>query len=1547
MESQFEIKWTNFEDKFEGGKQQKAFEALAYHLFCLEFGLKKGLFRYKNQAGIETDPAEVGDEIIGFQAKYYEASISLSSKKADLMDTIEKAKRKNPSLTKILFYTNKEFAESTKKEKKEPDYKIEIEQAGKDKGVVIEWRVKSHFEIQLAKPENKYVAEYYFGGDRSVWKFIENIEEHTENLLDNINTEIFYEEERIHFQQKICEREYEKWISDNIPCVIISGDGGIGKTAFVKHWKGKKSPILFAWRFSEFNVNSLQDVFANYGNFTVYDFVETLKIDNQKKYVLLDSAEAIYEFIDRASIIEFLKLMYKNGWKILITIRTAYLENIKYLFNEIQGLEYNEIAIATIDSEIIKKKLESIGILPPENRKVLELLTIPFYLNEFLQAYSSEMKAEYTVIEFMKYLWDKKILGKPYEKDRMHIRRGNVMYSLVNYKVANNSFYIRERNIQNLDQEALHFLIQDEIISEDDKNRCYVSHDIYEEWTWFNYIEELYEDNLYEIKEFWAGLADSMVVRKCLRQWVQWNLEDDREEIKNFVLTIMEQPLVDLKWKDEILIAILSSKYSYDFLNQKEVVCFEHGIFSLERIIRLLRTAGKTTSNVIHSTIPKGLGWGAVICFIYNNYDKAIHYIDDQKLFGLLKDWTSVYHIGSVCKVAGLIAYKTIQNKKMIYDVDDDLADIILGSAAELNDEIKTMFQETVKGERKYKKVFVKLLTTFSGLAFINSNPKLVIEIAKFFWIREDEEGRYGIGKYQAEIYGVSTDYDFKYWPSSAYQTPVYWLLKWHEEISVKFVIEILNYAVTEYVQNMMKREEYCVPQIDICIDGSTKSQYIDQNLWWMYRGMGNAPDLLKSLLAALEKYLLELAKDEKDEVLYEQLKAMIMSSNSVLVTAIGMSLIEAYPNKLFKLAYWLVNYPELIMLDRHRLSREKELSHIVGMGATPNIPLSDVYVRERKAALEEKFRNNSFEIIIMQYQISNALPPEFKKKLWDLLERKHKECEVVEDDDETGLIFQRYYIQMDIRRQEFREYEQDGICGVILEPQFGKRQNKKLEELQENQKIQNDKVELDLWVHARFEERETDYQKYDKYENCPLLAYQEMKGFSKFSGENPHLAFLVQNLDIYIYCVLFRDFNEQLSQEIRNECIEGIYKGIDELLKYPNQINVSGLGNDAVVVGLILQIHKQQAEADIEKLMKLYLFKSSEYKSIIVSSIKKYAVELINCFAEFIILYQSEYNQLIEFVYDDKVLDIFAKFWNQNRLEALSLRHSLNKIKEEQLQGCSEEGLSFAMELIIQSNPGEFWVLASCFLERYAQQEKDIRNFDHIWKGFELLAHWLFICEEKIAKLALDKMSDILKKDEWFQRLLQRIIYEADTSKNRERFWLIWNGMFEVVERMVKSEEKHQKEDSDFSWKGEHEVNYILLEYLLAGHSTWKSNTTQWELVTSENIDFWERCCKAFAFHKATLLGIGYFANHIGFEVAREKVIIWIYEIVNSQDHLWKVELLTNTMYYLENYMKIYCDYHIKEIKTNFNIKKKVLRVLDFMVEKESTIGFILRDEL
>lgn len=268
-------------------------------------------------------------------------------------------------------------------------------------------------------------------------------------------------------------------------------------------------------------------------------------------------------------------------------------------------------------------------------------------------------------------------------------------------------------------------------------------------------------------------------------------------------------------------------------------------------------------------------------------------------------------------------------------------------------------------------------------------------------------------------------------------------------------------------------------------------------------------------------------------------------------------------------------------------------------------------------------------------------------------------------------------------------------------------------------------------------------------------------------------------------------------------------------------------------------------------------------------------------------------------------------------------------------------------MELTVQAGNENFWVLASYFLDQYTNQEKEIKSYEYIWKNFNLLSHWLFICDEKKAIAALKKISDTLKKDEWFQRLLHSIICEADKVKNKKRFWLVWNAVFEAVNKVVKSEEANQKGNFEFTWKGEIDTNNILLEYLLAGCNTWKKDIKQWELVSSEDIDFWERCCKTFSYHKATLLGIGYFINHIGFEVARDKAITWIYEIVNNQEHLWKVELLTNTIYYLESYMKTYCDYYMKEIKIDFNLKKKVFKILDFMVEKESAIGFMIRDEL
>lgn len=162
-----EINWNNFKAKF-NGKEQKSFENLCYILFCREFGQKKGIFRYKNQVGIETEPIKFDDKLVGFQSRFYETNIR--DNKEDIKDSIIKAKNKNPELNKIIFYINREFSESSKKSEKEPAYKIEIENFAKSKGVEIEWRVPSHFEIQLAIDKNRSLAQHFFSLDKSVCK---------------------------------------------------------------------------------------------------------------------------------------------------------------------------------------------------------------------------------------------------------------------------------------------------------------------------------------------------------------------------------------------------------------------------------------------------------------------------------------------------------------------------------------------------------------------------------------------------------------------------------------------------------------------------------------------------------------------------------------------------------------------------------------------------------------------------------------------------------------------------------------------------------------------------------------------------------------------------------------------------------------------------------------------------------------------------------------------------------------------------------------------------------------------------------------------------------------------------------------------------------------------------------------------------------------------------------------------------------------------------------------------------------------------------------
>ncbi|PHR46545.1 MAG: hypothetical protein COA32_10395 [Fluviicola sp.] len=156
-----ELNWNIFELKF-NGKQQAAFERMAYGLFCSRFNKENGIFAYKNQVGIETEPIDVNGRWVGFQAKYLEPSVSFSSRKQKFINSLEKTVGKNPNLHEIYFYVNKPFSESKIKGQKKPKYQIEIEEKAKDLEVKINWQVPSQIEMQLSNSKNIEITREFF-----------------------------------------------------------------------------------------------------------------------------------------------------------------------------------------------------------------------------------------------------------------------------------------------------------------------------------------------------------------------------------------------------------------------------------------------------------------------------------------------------------------------------------------------------------------------------------------------------------------------------------------------------------------------------------------------------------------------------------------------------------------------------------------------------------------------------------------------------------------------------------------------------------------------------------------------------------------------------------------------------------------------------------------------------------------------------------------------------------------------------------------------------------------------------------------------------------------------------------------------------------------------------------------------------------------------------------------------------------------------------------------------------------------------------------------
>lgn len=1562
------MNWKIFGVKYDK-RETWVFEQMSYLLFCAEFNNRIGLFRYKNQTGIETEPIEKDGKYYGFQSKYYTTSIA--DNKDDIIDSIKKAKSKNKQLNELLFYINQELSESTKKSKKKPQYQLDIEKAATTAGINIQWRVPSHFELQLSLPDNKYINDFFFSLDPNEGDLLDEISKHNENILQAIQTEISFGDKQIKIDRNSVVEAIAN-TSQKKKNIIISGEGGCGKTSIFKEFYNsyfKRIPIC-VFKANELNVNHINDIFHFDHKFTFAQFLNAYK-DEPLKIFVIDSAEKLAEISNNDILTTLIQKLKENAWNIIFTTRYAYLNDLTFHIKENYQLPFDVIDVSLISADELKSIADEFKFSLPDNQKFLERLRNLFYLREYVQQYSNiDKQGNYN--GFIDLLWKKRIQNTV-TKDNLHLEREKCIISIAKQRCETGRFYI---NADSLPQSALFQLKQDEILGYDDTHNGYfITHDIYEEWT-LNKIVSRSFSNYSNIKDFFDDLGNSLPIRRAFRLWLSDHLSENSKEIESFIQGAFTNIEVTQFWKDEILVSVLLSDYSEAFFNffEKEIIANDFKI--LKRILFLLRIACTDISAIQNIEIikPKGKGWEEVISLIHKH--KSDFFDNNLKLvLPVLTDWCDFNKTGETTKYAGLLALSVIQKTETeehfyMHEVaEENVLKVIFNAANELKTELKEIFDKVVsktwtEHRDPYEGLCSKILEKpYIATELIKTLPLSVIQLCDLFWQKQPKkQDRFGYDRDTMESrYGLSGKHEFNYFPSSANQTPIKWLLQIEFYKTLEFIIDFTNRAVESYIKSDYGKED--VVKVKIHINETEVAQYLSGAIWSMYRGNGSpvVPHVLQSIHMALEKTLLDFSQILKSEIIQDILLRIITQSKSASLTSIVCSVVLANPDKFYDVALILFKTIEFFHLDTFRCTNEFQAKSLYSIGYGMDKIKDILYTDERLKTCEDKHRNSNLESLFLNYQLfgvkgfTEEQNTDFIEKLYKIIDQHKSNASTIKS---YGILLAR----MDRRNLIPKVSKHDDnhlrieFSPKELSDELKKESEEALNQYQDVFKYSSLRVWADFLIGARNQTKTT---KQEEYDNNPLLALSETKQLVEElkSGRNG-IGMFDYSIPAFSCSKLLLEHKDKLSKEDKVFCKEIVLATISNLFADDYGYQISDGVEAAIHAIPALVIENTEDTEEYVSIMVLALLDETpigHYKRIfdyVIESIHKSKLWEQNSKVAQSILFG--YVKLKP-IYKNAVEEIRKK-QGWGRISKSSILEKLNKTNAD----FSFENTSFdineisaldihALEIVLQLIPSNtkdkihldiysrtLPSLASQLLKdrrSYKDDSGDDTNIyvlrQHIFKNF---AYFILQREESEIDVFLKPFIDSFSSTEETAAFISELVSGEDYLNKYEQFWHIWNSLYPKIKELCNNPRSYHLKE-------------IIINYFFAWR-WWREGIEEWRSLKKENLSLYTNASKEMGNIPAVLYSIVKVLNSIGAKFQDEGVE-WIHTIVSNNKSLQLDDLESNTLYYLEKFLRKYVFINRQKIKEEIKLKNKIIPILDFMIERGSIHGYLLRESI
>ena len=272
---------------------------------------------------------------------------------------------------------NKDFPASSKPGEKDPKYKIEIENHAKEKGLKVDWRTAGFFETPFVCEENANIATHFFTlNEKSIIDLIQELSRHTTAILADIRSDIRFGDNDIKIDRSAFLSTLRQTLTSS-PLVMISGEAGVGKTAVVKDFYGdvQGSAPFFVFKANELNISHVNQLFSDYGDFTLSDLVNEFRNVNEK-YVVVDSAEKLSDVERPEVFFELLSTLIREGWKVVFTTRLSYLDDLRSAFIQIYRTTFEPLNIPPLSDEELQTFAETYDFALPDSVRVRKIICV-------------------------------------------------------------------------------------------------------------------------------------------------------------------------------------------------------------------------------------------------------------------------------------------------------------------------------------------------------------------------------------------------------------------------------------------------------------------------------------------------------------------------------------------------------------------------------------------------------------------------------------------------------------------------------------------------------------------------------------------------------------------------------------------------------------------------------------------------------------------------------------------------------------------------------------------------------------------------------------------------------------------------------------------------------------------------------------------------------------------------------------------------------------------------------------------------------------------